>query len=127
MAYMLALAIDERNKDLSPLAIIGALGDRQDSGPGRSLTGLNRKALEDAMEKGLVTVSKDFLFHGRETRPDPRGDSHDLHALHRGSLGGQGRLLWPRSRTRVRPEGAREVEEPRRALRRRRSRSSSRS
>jgi RecJ-like exonuclease len=69
MAYVVALAFDEGNKNLSPIAIIGALGDRQDNGPGRSLAGLNRKVLEDALEKGLVTVSKDFLFHGRETRP----------------------------------------------------------
>ncbi|MGA2198999.1 MAG: DHH family phosphoesterase [Nitrososphaerales archaeon] len=69
MAYVLALAVDEANKDLSPSAIIGALGDRQDRGPGRSLTGLNRKVLEDGVEKGLIAVSKDFLFHGRETRP----------------------------------------------------------
>ena len=69
MAYFVALALDEDNKDLSPTAMIGALGDRQDNGPGRSLTGLNRKVLEDALGKGLVTVSKDFLFHGRETRP----------------------------------------------------------
>jgi RecJ-like exonuclease len=69
MAYMLAIALDEKNRDLSPLAIIGALGDRQDSGEARSLTGLNREALKDAIEGGLVEVSKDFLFHGRETRP----------------------------------------------------------
>jgi single-stranded-DNA-specific exonuclease len=69
MAYFLATAIDERNKDLAHLAIIGAVGDRQDSGPGRSLTSLNRKALEDAIESGSMEVSKDFLFHGRETRP----------------------------------------------------------
>jgi single-stranded-DNA-specific exonuclease len=69
MAYMLAIAIDEKNKDLSSLAIIGALGDRQDSGEGRSLVGLNKKALQDAVEEGLVEVTKDFLFHGRETRP----------------------------------------------------------
>jgi len=69
MAYLLAISLDKRNMDLSSLAIVGALGDRQDSGPGRSLTSLNRKALDDAIEKGLVTVTKDFLFHGRETRP----------------------------------------------------------
>ena len=69
MAYMLATTMDERNRDLSPLAIIGALGDRQDSGQGRSLTGLNRKAVDDALEAGRVEVVKDFLFHGRETRP----------------------------------------------------------
>jgi len=69
MAYMLATAMDEKNRDLSPLAVIGALGDRQDSGEGRSLTGLNREALKDAVEGGLMEVTKDFLFHGRETRP----------------------------------------------------------
>lgn len=69
MAYILALALDEKNRDLSPLAVIGALGDRQDSGPERSLTGLNRKALDDSIEAGLLERSKDFLFHGRETRP----------------------------------------------------------
>lgn len=69
MAYMLALAIDEENEDLSAGAVIGALGDRQDRGPGRSLTGLNREALEDAVQQGIVAVSKDYVFHGRETRP----------------------------------------------------------
>lgn len=69
MAYVLALAIDEDNRDLSTLSIVGALGDRQDSGESRALTGLNRRAVEDAQELGLVEVSKDFLFHGRETRP----------------------------------------------------------
>src|SRR4029077_7406008 len=55
--------------DLSPLAVIGAVGDRQDSGPGHSLTGLSREALQDAVSAGLIGVTKDFLFHGRETRP----------------------------------------------------------
>src|SRR5208283_1347741 len=67
MAYLLALGLDERNKDLSAQAVVGAVGDRQDNGPGRSLTALNKRALDDSIEKGLVSVSKDFLFHGRET------------------------------------------------------------
>ena len=70
MAYMLALAFDEENKDLSPIAIIGALGDRQDNGPRplphRASTG---RRWRTRWRTGLVTVSKDFLFHGRETRP----------------------------------------------------------
>lgn len=69
MAYVLALDIDEANKDLSPMALVGALGDRQDRGPGRAVNGLNRRAMDDGLEKGLIAVSKDFLFHGRETRP----------------------------------------------------------
>ncbi|MDE1853106.1 MAG: DHH family phosphoesterase [Thaumarchaeota archaeon] len=69
MAYFFAVALDPTNDDLSPLAVVGALADRQDSGPGRSLTGLNRAALEAAQSRGLLTASKDLMFTGRETRP----------------------------------------------------------
>jgi RecJ-like exonuclease len=69
MAYFFASALDPANDDLSPLAVVGALADRQDAGPGRSLTGLNRAAMEDAQARGLLTVTKDLMFTGRETRP----------------------------------------------------------
>ncbi len=70
MAYAFAKAFDERgNLDLSALAMVGALGDRQDKGDGRSLCGLNKVAVDDAVSKGLVGVSNDLLFYGRETRP----------------------------------------------------------
>jgi RecJ-like exonuclease len=69
MAYLFARAVSSANRDLSPLAVVGAVADRQDSGPGRSLTGLNRIAVEDAQSAGLLTASKDLLFTGRETRP----------------------------------------------------------
>jgi single-stranded-DNA-specific exonuclease len=70
MAYAFAKAFDEReNLDLSALAMVGALGDRQDKGDGRSLGGLNKVAVDDAVSKGLVAVSNDLLFYGRETRP----------------------------------------------------------
>ncbi len=69
MAYFLARALDRSNIDLSYLSVVGAVGDRQDVGVGRSLTGLNRNALGEAQSAGLVQVSKDLLFFGRETRP----------------------------------------------------------
>lgn len=69
MAYFFGAALDPANEDLSPLAVVGALADRQDSGTGRSLTGLNRKAVEDAQSRGLLGVTKDLMFTGRETRP----------------------------------------------------------
>jgi len=69
MAYFFAIAMDPSYDDLSPLAVVGALADRQDGGPGRSLTGLNRSAVENAQARGLLTVSKDLMFTGRETRP----------------------------------------------------------
>jgi RecJ-like exonuclease len=69
MAYFFASALDASNDDLSPLAVVGALADRQDAGPGRSLTGMNRAAMEDAQARGLLAVTKDLMFTGRETRP----------------------------------------------------------
>ena len=69
MAYLFARAASGANRDLAPLAVVGAVADRQDVGPGRSLTGLNRVCLEDAQSAGLVTAAKDLLFTGRETRP----------------------------------------------------------
>ncbi len=69
MAYLFASSLDPTNDDLSPLAVVGALADRQDSGPGRSLTGLNKTAVEGAQARGLLSVAKDLMFTGRETRP----------------------------------------------------------
>lgn len=69
MAYFFALSFDAANRDLSPLAVVGGVADRQDGGPSRSLTGLNRAALDDAQAAGLIAVSKDLMFTGRETRP----------------------------------------------------------
>jgi RecJ-like exonuclease len=69
MAYQFAAMIDPSNVDLAPLVIVGALADRQDAGSGRSLTGLNAAGLEDAKNAGYVSVTKDLVFTGRETRP----------------------------------------------------------
>ncbi|MGH9919396.1 MAG: single-stranded DNA exonuclease RecJ, partial [Nitrososphaerales archaeon] len=70
MAYTLAKSVDPLgNLDLSALALVGAVGDRQDRSPDRSLGGLNKVAVDDAVSSGLVVASKDLLFFGRETRP----------------------------------------------------------
>jgi RecJ-like exonuclease len=69
MAYFFANSLDPLNRDLSTLAVVGALADRQDGGTGRSLTGLNRSVMETARSSGLLSVSRDLLFTGRETRP----------------------------------------------------------
>lgn len=69
MAYFFAVSLDPANDDLAPLAVVGALADRQDAGPGRSLIGLNGTAVEEAQSRGLLSVTKDLMFTGRETRP----------------------------------------------------------
>jgi len=69
VAYFVAKALDKVNVDLSPVAVVGALGDLQDKYDQRMLKGLNEKIVEDATNSGLLTVDKDLVFFGRETRP----------------------------------------------------------
>ena len=69
VAYFAVKALDAKNVDLSPMAIVGALGDMQDKYEQRRLGGLNEKIVEDAVGAGMLEVEKDLTFFGRETRP----------------------------------------------------------
>ncbi|MEW5841423.1 DHH family phosphoesterase [Nitrososphaera sp.] len=69
MAYMVASALDRKNRDLSCIAIVSAVGDRQDQGDKKSFLGVNREILEVAKSAGLVKVDLDIMLTGRETRP----------------------------------------------------------
>ena len=71
MAYLAALALDRKNSDLSSLAVVAALGDRQDQGERKSFTGKNYEIVNTAKELGLVDIDLDLLLVGRETRPLP--------------------------------------------------------
>lgn len=66
--YCVARAMDEGNRDLSGLAIVGAVGDFQDSAECR-LRGFNRELLQEAEEQGTVKKIIDIQIFGRETRP----------------------------------------------------------
>ncbi|MCS7125390.1 MAG: DHH family phosphoesterase [Aigarchaeota archaeon] len=70
VAYLVAKALSEENVTLSPIAVVGALGDLQDkSSEKRELDGLNKMIVEDAVKAGLIKVSDDLLFYGRSYRP----------------------------------------------------------
>jgi len=69
VAYFAAKAMDKVNVDSAPIAVVGALGDLQDKYDQRMLGGLNEKIVEDAKSTELLTVKKDLIFFGRETRP----------------------------------------------------------
>jgi RecJ-like exonuclease len=69
VAYFVAKVMDKVNVDLAPMAVVGALGDMQDKCDQRRLGGLNEKIVEDALNAGLLTIEKDLVFFGRETRP----------------------------------------------------------
>ncbi len=69
VAYFVARALDEGNRDLAATAVVGALGDLQDKYEQRALGGLNEKVVADAVAAGFLKVEKDLMFFGRETRP----------------------------------------------------------
>jgi RecJ-like exonuclease len=69
VAYFVAKAIDEVNVDSAPVAVVGALGDLQDKYDQRMLGGMNERIVEEAAQAGILTVEKDLIFFGRETRP----------------------------------------------------------
>ena len=69
MAYFAAMALDEKNSDLSEIAVVSALGDRQDQGERKSFTGKNFEIANTAKKLGLVEIDLDLLLVGRETRP----------------------------------------------------------
>lgn len=71
MAFLAAKSLDEKNSDLSAIAVVSALGDRQDQGEKKSFTGKNFEISNIAKELGLVEVDLDLLLVGRETRPLP--------------------------------------------------------
>ena len=69
MAYMAAITLNPKNRDLSALSVVSAIGDRQDQGDKKSLVGLNSEILKTAQSLGLVTVDLDVMLSGRESRP----------------------------------------------------------
>ena len=69
MAYLAATTLNKENKDLSGIAVVSALGDRQDQGAKKSFTGKNSEIVKTANELGLVDIDLDLLLVGRETRP----------------------------------------------------------
>jgi RecJ-like exonuclease len=69
VAYFVAKALDASNVELAPMAIVGALGDLQDKYEQKSLGGLNKIIVQDALKADCLKEEKDLIFFGRETRP----------------------------------------------------------
>lgn len=67
LCYLITKTFQER---VSFLSVVGAIGDRQDVGPRRSLVGLNAKTLGTESQEFKGIDSKfDLLFSSRETKP----------------------------------------------------------
>ncbi|MHA1377895.1 MAG: DHHA1 domain-containing protein [Candidatus Helarchaeota archaeon] len=69
VAYFVAKAMNDQNVDLANLAVVGAIGDRQDKNKFSSLSGLNELIIKDSEEIGLLKVERDLRFFGKESRP----------------------------------------------------------
>ena len=70
VCYLTAKALDGSNIDLSAVAVVGSLGDSQDRFDKRSLGGLNKGIVKDAVDSGCVRAEEnELMLYGRETRP----------------------------------------------------------
>jgi len=71
MAYLVSKALHKENTDLAWIAVVGALGDRQDQGEKKSFTGINLEIAATAKKNSQLEIDLDILLVGRETRPLP--------------------------------------------------------
>jgi RecJ-like exonuclease len=93
VSYIFAKYVDEKNVDLSPLGIIGALADRQDKGEGKTLLGLNKLIEADAKGVGLLETSNDLIFYGYETRPVAKAIAYTTNPFMPGLSGREDKCL----------------------------------
>ncbi|MBM3910735.1 MAG: DHH family phosphoesterase [Thaumarchaeota archaeon] len=71
MAFFAAKKLDNKNSDLAAIAVVSALGDRQDQGEKKSFTGQNAEIASIAKNSGQLNIDLDLLLAGRETRSLP--------------------------------------------------------
>jgi single-stranded-DNA-specific exonuclease len=69
MAYLVASTLDSKNHDLSAIAVVSAVADKQDHGEKKSFVGLNAEILKTAQSLGIISVDLDILLNDRETSP----------------------------------------------------------
>jgi len=66
--YLVSRAINAKNRDLSGIAIVGAIGDLQDR-KFCELRGMNVEIVNDGKAFGVLQTVKDIRYFGKETRP----------------------------------------------------------
>ncbi|WP_224448210.1 single-stranded-DNA-specific exonuclease RecJ [Haloprofundus salilacus] len=74
VSYVLARALEtgsrSDNRDLAALAVVGAVGDMQDSEG--ALHGANEGIVEEGVEAGVLEANTDLTLYGKQTRPLPK-------------------------------------------------------
>jgi len=71
MTYLVSQALHKENTDLAWVAVVSALGDRQDQGEKKSFLGINLEIASTAKKNNQVEIDLDVLLVGRETRSLP--------------------------------------------------------
>lgn len=66
IVYLFAKQLNEANKDLSHIPIIGSIGDIQEN---KGFTGLNDEILKDAVENNLIEIKVGLRMFGMQTKP----------------------------------------------------------
>jgi RecJ-like exonuclease len=69
-AYVLARALGGDNRDLAALAVVGAVGDRQEQGG--ELVGANEQVAAEGVAAGVLETGADLAMYGTQTRPLPK-------------------------------------------------------
>ncbi|MDG6928908.1 MAG: DHH family phosphoesterase, partial [Nitrososphaerota archaeon] len=69
LAYLVSQSVLPNPNSAAWLAVLGALGDRQDTGAKRSLIGLNEMFVQDAVGASQLEFQEDLLLFGREVKP----------------------------------------------------------
>uniref|UniRef100_UPI000CDFF508 Uncharacterized protein n=1 Tax=Pyrococcus furiosus (strain ATCC 43587 / DSM 3638 / JCM 8422 / Vc1) TaxID=186497 RepID=UPI000CDFF508 len=67
VTYFFARELNEKNRDLAYIAIVGAVGDMQENDG--VFHGMNLDIIEDGKSLGILEVKKELRLFGRETRP----------------------------------------------------------
>ncbi|MFX1435239.1 MAG: DHHA1 domain-containing protein [Promethearchaeota archaeon] len=62
LCYYFAKVLNEKNVNLSPIALIGATGDMQYQEPKKSFIGLNKLILNEAMQLDIIEMVNDLNF-----------------------------------------------------------------
>jgi RecJ-like exonuclease len=91
LAYLLAKELKgEEAVALAPLAVVGALGDRQDVGRGFKLIGINRRIVEEGVEAGLLEERTDIRVFGGSSRPLVKALAYTIDPFLPGITGDEG-------------------------------------
>ncbi|MFQ5979462.1 MAG: DHHA1 domain-containing protein [Candidatus Heimdallarchaeota archaeon] len=69
VAYLVARNLNKANIRLAPLAIVGAIADRQNKGDKHSFTSLNAKIVEEGKNYGVIAEKLDFWVYDAHNLP----------------------------------------------------------